>query len=399
MSHTAEPTTRLEPAHEQHGARTLRGLVRYYLSLGSSGFGGPIALVGYMHRDLVEGRRWYTEAEFQQGMAVAQMMPGPLAAQLAMWFGYLHAGWRGAAAVAAPFVLVPFAIVTAVAVFYAEYQGLAWVHHIFRAVGPAVLAIIAIAAWKLGRSTNKTDPVLWIIGIVLCVATAVSGAEIVWLFLLAAAFGAIYYGGGLPRPGARLHSISPAGLLAAVQGFAWTGSGASVGTLGLFFLKAGAFTFGSGLAIVPFLHSGLVDEHHWLTERQFIDAVAMGLISPGPVVIMATFAGYLVFGITGAVIATLAVFLPAYVLVVVPGPVIRRYEHNHRLQGFIKGATAAAVGAIAGAAIVIAQQVIEDRWSVVIALVALAVLLQRCVKITEPVLIAAAALIGLVAFS
>lgn len=395
------PSTEAAPHAEAEAQqpRTLHGLVRYYLSLGSSGFGGPIALVGYMHRDLVEGRRWFTEAEFQQGMAVAQMMPGPLAAQLAMWFGYLHAGARGAAAVAAPFVLVPFAIVTAVAVLYAEYQGLAWVHDIFRAVGPAVLAIIAIAAWKLGRSTNKADPVLWIIGIVLCVATAISGAEIVWLFLAAAAFGAIYYGGGVPRRGARLHSISPAGLLATVNGFAWTGSGASLGTLGWFFLKAGAFTFGSGLAIVPFLHAGLVDEHHWLTEQQFIDAVAMGLISPGPVVIMATFAGYLVYGIAGAVVATLAVFLPAYVLVVIPGPLIRRYEHNQRLQGFIKGATAAAVGAIAGAAIVIGDQVIEDKWSVVIAVVALAALLQRRVKISEPALVATAALVGLVAFS
>jgi chromate transporter len=388
---SATAATQTEP-------RTLRGLVRYYLSLGSSGFGGPIALVGYMHRDLVQGRRWFTEAEFQQGMAVAQMMPGPLAAQLAMWFGYLHAGARGAAAVAAPFVLVPFLIVTAVAVLYAEYQGLAWVHHVFRAVGPAVLAIIAIAAYKLGRSTNKTDPVLWVVGLVLCAATAISGSEIVWLFLLAAVFGAIYYGGGLPRLGGGLASVSPAGLLAAVQGFAWTGSSAGLGTLAVFFIKAGAFTFGSGLAIVPFLHSGLVEEHRWLTEQQFVDAVAMGLISPGPVVIMATFAGYLVFGVVGAIVATLAVFLPAYLLVVLPGPLIRRHEHHPRLQGFIKGATAAAVGAIAGAAIVIAQQVIEDEWSAVIALAALAMLLQRRVKVSEPSLVAAAAVVGLVAF-
>jgi chromate transporter len=394
-------STGTQPASaRQHvETRTLRGLVRYYLALGSSGFGGPIALVGYMHRDLVQGRRWFTEAEFQQGMAVAQMMPGPLAAQLAMWFGYLHAGWRGAAAVAAPFVLVPFAIVTAVAVFYAEYQGLAWVHHIFRAVGPAVLAIIAIAAYKLARSTNRRDPLLWLIGIVMCAATAISGAEIVWLFLAAAAFGAIYYGGGFPRPRTdRLGAFSTAGLLAAVQGFAWTGSSAGLGTLALFFIKAGAFTFGSGLALVPFLHSGLVQEHHWLTEQQFVDAVAMGLISPGPVVIMATFAGYLVFGIVGAVVATLAVFLPAYLLVVLPGPLIRRHEHHPRLQGFIKGATAAAVGAIAGAAIVIAQQVIEDEWSAVIALAALAVLLQRRIKISEPALVALAAVAGLIAF-
>src|SRR5215212_6911079 len=233
--------------------RTLGGLVRYFLKLGGSGFGGPIALVGYMQRDLVEDRRWYTQAEFEQGIAVGQTMPGPLAAQTAMWLGYLHAGARGATAVAVPFVLPPFLIVTVVAIIYAKYQGLDWVHDVFLGVGPAVLAIIAIAAYKLARATNKTDPVLWVIGIVLCAVTALAGAEIAWLFLLAGAFGAIYYGGGLPKP-RRRSSGGLAGVVAAVKGFAWAGSGASLGALGLFFIKAGAFTFGSGLAIVPFLH-------------------------------------------------------------------------------------------------------------------------------------------------
>lgn len=396
------PTTDPPPAASSPAPadqRTLRGLVRYFLTLGASGFGGPIALVGYMRRDLVEQRRWYTEAEFQQGLAVGQMMPGPLAAQTAMWLGYLQAGARGAAAVAAPFVLTPFLAVTAVAILYAHYQGLPAVQHVFRGVGPAVLAIIAIAAYKLGRATNKTDPVLWTIAAILCAATVISGAEIVWLFLAAGIFGAIHYGGGLPRTGGRVASVSPAGLLATVKGFAWTGTGAPLATLGLFFVKAGAFTFGSGLAMVPFLHAGLVDQHHWLTERQFIDAVAMGLISPGPVVIMATFAGYLIFGIAGATVATVAVFLPAYLLVIIPGPLIRRHEHHPRLLGFIKGATAAATGAIAGAAIVIAGQVITDGWSVLIALVALGALLQRRVKVSEPALVAAAALLGLIAFA
>jgi chromate transporter len=385
-------------ARARRESRTLRGLVRYFLKLGGSGFGGPIALVGYMQRDLVDERGWYTEQEFQQALAVGQTMPGPLAAQAAMWLGYLHAGARGALAVALPFVIPPFLIVTAVAVAYAEYQGLPAVHDVFRGVGPAVLAIIAIAAYKLARKTNKTDPVLWLIAAMLCAATAISGAEIVWLFLLAGAFGAVYYGGGLPkRTGAA--SLSPHALVAAVKGFAWAGSGASVGSMGLFFVKAGAFTFGSGLAIVPFLHQGLVDDHHWLTETQFVDAVAMGLISPGPVVIMATFAGYLVYGLTGAVVATFAVFLPVYFFVVAPGRLIRKHEHHPRLQGFIKGATAAAVGAIAGAAIVIAGQVIEDAASVVIALIALAVLLQPKVKVPEPALVAVAALAGLAFFS
>jgi chromate transporter len=374
--------------------------VRYFLKLGGSGFGGPIALVGYMHRDLVTQRGWFTEAEFQQGLAVGQMMPGPLAAQTAMWLGYLQAGSRGAVAVAVPFVLPPFLIVTAVAVLYAEYQGLTWVHAVFLGVGPAVLAIIAIAAYKLARATNKTDPVLWAIAVILCAATAISGAEIVWLFVVAGAFGAVYYGGGLPKRArdGTAAGFSPFALSAVVKGLALTGSDASLGALGWFFFKAGAFTFGSGLAIVPFLHAGLVENNHWLTEREFVDAVAMGLISPGPVVIMATFAGYLVFGIVGAIVATIFVFLPALLLVVIPGPLIRRHESHPRLQGFIKGATAAAAGAIAGAGIVIAGDVIDSGWSVVIALVALGVLLQKKLRVPEPALVAAAALVGVVAF-
>src|SRR5207248_3593770 len=179
--------------------RTLPGLVRYFLRLGCSGFGGPIALVGYMQRDLVEGRRWFTEDEYRQGLALAQTMPGPLAAQLAMWFGFLEAGTLGAAAVAVPFVLPPCLLVTAVAVLYANYQGLGVVHEIFLGVGPAVLAIIAIAAFRLARTTNKTDPLLWAIAAAVCAVTAVAKTEIVWLFLAAGAFGTLYYGGGLPR--------------------------------------------------------------------------------------------------------------------------------------------------------------------------------------------------------
>ena len=396
---------RTGPVSEEAGlvafrGRTLARLVRYFLKLGSAGFGGPIALVGYMQRDLVEGRGWFTEDEYRQGLALAQTMPGPLAAQLAMWFGYLERGALGAAAVAVPFVLPPCLLVTVVAVVYAKYQGLAVVHEVFLGVGPAVLAIIAIAAYKLARTTNKTDPVLWAIAAGVCATTAIAKTEIVWLFIGAGLFGLLYYGGGLPfqrRSGAA--AVSPAGLLATVKGFAWVGSGGSLGTLGLFFVKASAFTFGSGLAIVPFLHQGLVHDHHWLSEQQFVDAVAMGLISPGPVVIMATFAGYLVGGIAGAGIATLAVFAPVYLFVIVAGRLLRRHGQHPRLQGFIKGATAAASGAIAGAAIIIGGEVITRPASVIIALAALAVLVQRKLKVPEPALVATAAAIGVLAFS
>ena len=377
------------------GVRTLRGLVRYFAKLGSWGFGGPIALAGYMHRDLVVGRRWYSEDEYQQGLAISQAMPGPLAAQLAMWLGYLERGWFGALAVALPFVVPPFLIVTAIAVFYSEYEGLAVVQDIFFGVAPAVFAIIAIAAYKLARTTNKSDPILWGIAVVQAAATVVTGQEIVWPFIAAAIFGAIYYGGGLPRLPRAAGSVSPIPLIAAVKGFAWIGSGASFGAMSLFFIQASAFTFGSGLAIVPFLHAGLVEEFGWLTEQQFVDAVAMGLITPGPVVIMATFAGYLVHGVLGAVVATGAVFLPVYLFVVVPGPLFRRYERHPRLQGFVKGATAAAAGAIAGAAIVIAGQTIGGPAQAVIGVVALGLLLQRRVKIAEPTLVAVAAIAGI----
>lgn len=375
--------------------RTLGGLVRYFGKLGAWGFGGPIALAGYMHRDLVVGRRWYSEDEYQQGLALSQAMPGPLAAQLAMWLGYLQRGWVGALAVSVPFIVPPFLIVTVVAIFYAEYQGLAFVQDVFFGVAPAVLAIIAIASYKLGRATNKRDPVLWGIAAVQCAATVITGQEIVWPFLAACVFGAIYYGGGLPRIFRSAAALVPLPLLVGVNGFAWIGTGASFLTLTFFFLQASAFTFGSGLAIVPFLHAGLVEEFGWLTERQFVDAVAMGLITPGPVVIMATFAGYLVHGVLGAVVATVAVFLPVYLFVVVPGRFFRRHERHPRLIGFVKGATAAAAGAIAGAAIVIARQTISGWLSALIGLVALGVLLQRRVRVPEPAVVAAAALVGL----
>ena len=374
--------------------RTLPGLIRYFLGLGSFGFGGPIALAGYMRRDLVEKRGWYSEDEYRQGLAIAQTMPGPLAAQLAMWLGYLERGALGAFLVALPFIIPPFLLVTAVAALYAHYQGLSQVQSIFFGVGPAVMAIIAIAAFKLARATNRQDPVLWAVAGVVCAATVISGAEIVWLFIGAGLFGSIYYGGGLPRLRTRMGAWTPFPL-ASVKGFVWLGAGASLGTMALFFAKASAFTFGSGLAVVPFLHQGLVSSHHWLTERQFTDAVAMGLISPGPVVIMGTFAGYLVAGVVGATVATVALFTPTYLFVVVPGRLFRRFEKHPRVQGFVKGATAAAAGAIAGAAIVIGRQTISGWLSGLIAFVALALLLQRWVKVPEPALVVLAAAAGL----
>ncbi len=394
MTQTA-PSPDAAPPRALAEQRTLAGLVRYFLKLGSSGFGGPIALVGYMHRDLVEQRGWFSDDEYRQGLALAQTMPGPLAAQLAMWLGFLTRGVIGSASVALAFITPPFLLVTTVAVIYVQQQGSSWVHALFRGVGPAIVAIIAIASVKLARTTNKRDPLLWAMAAGVCTVTVLAGTEIVWLFLAAGIFGAVIYGGDLPTR-SRLASLGPLNMLASVKGLALTGSGAGLGTLGLFFLQAGAFTFGSGLAVVPFLHQGLVIEHHWLSEQQFVDCVALGIISPGPVVIIGTVAGYLVFGLTGAVVATVAVFLPAFLLVVLLGRTYRRHSNHPRVQGFVSGATAAAAGAIAGAAIVIAKQIVNDAAAVAIVAVSLVVLLQKRVRVPEPALIAVSAAVGLV---
>jgi chromate transporter len=397
LAPTASSTSSVAESAETGPRRSLGRLVRYFLKLGSLGFGGPIALVGYMHRDLVERRGWFSDDEYRQGLALAQTMPGPLAAQLAMWMGFLTRGIVGSAAVAVAFVAPPFLLVTAAAVIYVENQGSSVVHALFRGVGPAIVAIVAIASVKLARTTNKRDPLLWAIAAGVCTVTVIAGAEIVWLFLAAGIFGAIVYGGGISRRRA-VTGVGPLNELATVKGLTLTGSGAGLGTLALFFLQAGAFTFGSGLAVVPFLHQGLVSDHRWLSEQQFADCVALGIISPGPVVIIGTVAGYLVFGLTGAFVATVAIFLPAFVLVVLLGRPYRRHANHPRLKGFVSGATAAASGAIAGAAIVIAKGIVNDAAAVAIVAVSLVVLLQKRVRVPEPALIAAAAAVGLIAF-
>jgi chromate transporter len=375
----------------------LRALLGYFLGLGTWGFGGPIATVGYMQRDLVERRRWLDRQDFLNGVALGQTMPGPLAAQVAMWVGYLERGPLGALLVCVPFIAPSFLLVLAVAVVYVRYQGLTVVQSLFYGIAPAVMAIIVIAAAKLARLTNQRDPRLWAISLVLGAVTALTGAEIAWLFVAA---GLVMIALDAPPSWLRWRRQPPAALLLAVQARAvqhpWLVAAAPAGTqiaLGLFFLKAGAFIFGSGLAIVPFLREGVVAQHHWLSERQFVDAVAMGLITPGPVVITATFIGYLVGGLAGAVVATVAIFTPIWLGVVLPGRWFLRHQHSPQVKAFVRGATAAAAGAIAGATIVLARQAVTDLPTVLIALASLGVLWRFRVK--EPLIVLAGAIAGL----
>jgi len=389
----------------------LSRLVRYFLVLGSTGFGGPIATVGYMQRDLVEQRGWLDRQEFLNGVALGQTMPGPLAAQVTMWVGFLQRGALGALAVSLAFIAPSFLFVLAVAVLYAHFSGLPVVQAVFYGVAPGVMAIIAIAAYKLAKLTNRRDLRLWAISACLAIVTAVTGAEIAVLFLAAGLLMIV-----LDAPPAFLRRRRPPALPAlalpallalparpgrtattvAARTAAALGALAGGGTLvalALFFLKTGAFTFGSGLAIVPFLREGVVTQHHWLDDRQFLDAVAMGLITPGPVVITATFIGYLTAGYAGAVVATVAIFIPIYLGVVLPGRWFVRHKDNPQVKAFVKGATAAAAGALTGATVVLIRQVVVDLTTLAIGVVTLAVLLRF--KVKEPYVVLACAAAGI----
>jgi chromate transporter len=375
----------------------LREFLLYFLRLGTLGFGGPIALAGYMQKDLVDERKWVSSQDYVEGLAFSQLSPGPLAAQLAMYLGWVRAGTFGATLTGLAFVLPSFLMVMALAGLYVHFWQLPWIQGVFYGIGAAVIAIIARSVYKLSRSTLKNDLLLWTLFSALAVTTAWKESENIWLFLLCGVVAMFV------QAPPRLR-ISP-GAIPAVVGFGNLVSGAhgaataaTIGTLFLFFLKAGAFVFGSGLAIVPFLYGGVVGQFHWLTEKQFVDAVAVAMITPGPVVITSGFVGYLVAGPVGASLAALAVFVPPYLIVILSAPYYRRFAKNLQVKAFVQGVTSAAVGAIAGAAFILGRRSLVDLPTVTIAVLTFALLSFKKIKIPEPLLILAAGVAGLLLF-
>jgi chromate transporter len=371
---------------------TLRALVLYFLRLGALGFGGPIALVGYMQRDLVENRKWVSREDYLEGLAFSQLCPGPLAAQLAKYLGWVHSGTLGATLTGAAFIFPSFLMVLGLASLYVHFGQLEWIQGLFYGIGAAVSAIIVRSAWKLIQKTLGTDYLLWVLFSALAITTVWTQSEVVWLFVLSG-FVAMFVKAPPKfeaRP-ARAALLAP-GLFTGLLGPASAGTVASVF---VFFLKAGAFVFGSGLAIVPFLYGGVVGKFHWLTERQFLDAVAVAMITPGPIVITSGFIGYLVAGPLGACAAAVAVFLPPYLLVIFGAPYYRRFAQNRQVKAFVQGVTAAAVGAIAGAAVILSRRALLDVPTILIALISFAVQL-GFKKIPEPILILGAGVAGIV---
>lgn len=362
----------------------MTALSLYFLRLGATGFGGPIALVGYMQRDLVERDGAFSQREFADALAFCQLAPGPLAAQLAIYLGWLKGRVAGATLAGLAFVAPSFVMVLGLSALYMRYGGLPWMRGAFYGIAAAVIAIIARSAVKLGRMTLGRDALLWTLALGNAVAVVVSGAELLWVILLS---------GAIAWAAARRGSVAPGAALA----LAWPwGITVDVGRLGdilWFFTKAGSVVFGSGLAIVPFLYGGVVVDHGWLSERQFLDAIAVGMITPGPVVITVAFVGYVAAGPPGAVLAAVGVFLPVYVATIIGAPYFGALVRSQGVRAFVNGVTAAATGAIAGAAVILGRRAIPDVTAAVIALLALAVLI-GFKKTSEPLLVLAAGAVG-----
>jgi chromate transporter len=364
---------------------SMRALTLYFLKLGALGFGGPIALVGYMHRDLVEQRRWVDERDYEEGLALAQLAPGPLAAQLATYIGWVRGGLAGATWVSLAFVAPSFVMVVALSAAYVRFGALPWMQGAFYGVGAAVIAIIARSSGNLFRKTLKRDRLLWAIAIVNALATAISATELVSLII----------GGGVVsilvrRPPRGAAAVAPVFLFTGLKGPAGV---ATIGKLLVYFATASMLVFGSGLAVVPFLHGGVVEHNAWLTERQFLDAVAVAMITPGPVVITVAFIGYIVAGFVGAIAAAIGMFLPCYLVVVILAPYYRRLSTNKSIAVFVDGVTAGAVGAIAGAVFVLARRALMDLPALAIALASFA-LLTKFKKLPEPALIIGMGILG-----
>jgi len=384
---------------------SIRDLVRYFLRLGLLGFGGPVALVGQMERELVGEKKWLTKEEMREGIAVCQSLPGPLAIQVGIWVSYIRGGFWGAWAGGWAFILPNFILVAALGALYVYYGGLSPVKAIFYGVSPAVIALILHSCYRLTKLGMK-DWLEWALAAAAFVITVAAQAEVALVFIGCGVVGLLYYGslfrGRASAPTTRVFLF---GVPLAVAGAAPSSVVTLLGQLLAFFLKAGSLTFGSGLVIVPFLEKGLVQQMRWLNERDFLVAVAIGMISPGPVVITATFVGYLVAarlggslldGFWGSLVSTIGIFLPSFLLILIVAPILVRYRANPNIQGFIKGAYAAAIGTILGACVLLGKIAIGDWLTALVAGGSLIVLFRW--KVSNPLLVAATAIIGLIAF-
>ena len=358
-----------------------------FLRLGVTAFGGPAAHIAIMHAEVVERRKWVSEQEFLDLLGAANLIPGPTSTELAIYLGFRRVGWLGLLLAGVCFILPAMLIVLALAWAYVRFGSTPLVGRIFYGILPVVIAIVAQALWNLGRKAVKN----WLTGMLglLVVALYFLGMNILVLLLAA---GLIAMCGEnfsrlkrLPMVGFWL-PLAGVGLLAGSVTF-------SLPVLFLNFLKIGATLYGSGYVLLAYLRADFVHGLGWLTDRQLIDAIAIGQVTPGPVFTTATFIGYLLGGVPGALVATFGIFLPSFVFVAVAGLLVNRIRNSRWAAGFLDGVNAASLGLMLGVTIQLGATAIIDPFTILIVLASLFLLLRF--KINSTWLIAGGALIGL----
>jgi len=371
-------------------------LVTYFLYLGSTGFGGPVALVGLMHKHLVEEKKWISEDDFKEGLALSQLAPGPLATQLGIYIGFVHYGWLGATAAGLAFVLPSFLLVLFIGYAYVAMGGLPWMRSMFYGVGASVVGLLAVSCYHLTQKSVgsfsaeslRKNTLRWAILVGCATYTWYIEKEDILILLGLSSMYMIYKA----YPVCKEYKSNFGLMIISLGGGLWTADVELLKSITVFFTHAGAFVFGSGLAIVPFLHAGVVNEFHWLSEQQFLDAVAVAMITPGPVVITVGFIGFLVAGFPGAGLAAFGTFFPCYLFTVIPAPYFRKVASNAWIKAFVDGITACVVGALIGSVILIAGRSVSDLNTALIAMISAVLIYYR--RVSEPVIIIAAALCG-----
>jgi chromate transporter len=384
-----ELQTNVEPVHVRDPS--LAELALVFLKLGTIAFGGPAAHIAMMEDEFVRKRRWITQADFLDRLAAANLIPGPSSTEVAIFIGRSKGGWAGLLIAGCCFILPAAVMVAMIAAVYVRFGALPRVAGMLYAIKPAVIAIILQALWGLGRTAGKTKT-LAVIGVISIFLSAIGLSPLMVLAIAGVASGAALW----LRKGAgvTLSGIALTGRFALLSGSAALAI-APVSLLRLFlsFLKIGAVVFGSGYVLLAFLRAEFIDRLHWLTEKQLIDAVAVGQFTPGPVFTTATFIGYLVAGIPGAVVATVGIFLPGFVLVAVSGPLIPKLRRSAITGAILDGVVVGSLALMAVVAWQLGRAAIVD-WVTALIFVASGIALMRF-RLNSAWLIGGAAAIGL----
>jgi chromate transporter len=355
--------------------KELLAVAGLFLKLGAVSFGGPAAHIALMEQEVVRKRGWLDSDHFLDLLAATNLIPGPNATEMAIHIGYVRAGWPGLIAAGSAFILPAFLISLVLSWVYVRFGALPEGHALFYGINPVVMAIILVATYRLGKTALK-GKVQVLLG-VLAFGAALLGVNEVLILLGAGVMGILLYAppAWLQKRSSMAMVLPLASLLYAVpKSWAWLDNRLML--LGLFFLKVGSLLFGSGMMLFAFIQRDVVVRYGWLSQQQLINAVAVGQMTPGPVLSSATFIGYLVSGWSGALVATVAVFLPSFIIVALMGPVIPRLRQSRIAQAFLKGVNAAVVALIMAVSLVLFRSAIVDGWTVIILAVGLIALLR-----------------------